>query len=116
MSVKTFLMAWTTDGQFRPPAACHGQLMGLGFRGLVRGTSRMRLRTSWKQLLQTVIPTVHASAAATSEPPVVESAKTTIDLLAESRRPNIVITEDDIRAVLENETPTDRLRVLFSKE
>jgi len=125
MSVRTFLMAWTTDGHFRPPVACHGQLMGLV--GCTDRT-RTRQRSSWEHLMQTLIPTVHASAAATTvattdmplvespKVPSVESSKTTIELLAKSRRTNIAITEDDIRAVLEKETPADRLRAMFSKE
>jgi len=117
MSVKTFLMTWTTDGQFRPPSAYHRHLIGFsGLRGLIHGTNTTRLRSSWNQLLQIVIPTVHASASATGEAPAVVSSSPTVNLLAESRRPNIVITENDILAVLEKETGNDRLRVMFSKE
>jgi len=116
MSVKSFLMTWMADGQFRPPASYHGQLMGLGgFRGLVRGTNRTRLRLSWKRLMQIAIPTVYASASATVDGPVTESSNTTDDL-TESRLPNIVVTENDVLAVLEKETGVDRLRVMFRRE
>jgi len=116
MSIKTVLMTWMTDGQFRPPAAYHGQLIGLsGLRGLVHGTNRLWLHSPWKQLMGIAIPTVHASDSATDDGPVVESPSTTVDSLAESR-PKIVITESDILAVLEKETGLDRLRVMYSKE
>jgi len=117
MSVKTFLMTWTADGQFHPPAAYHGQLIGLGgFRGLVQSRNRVRLRSLCSNLMRMAVPTVHASASATDGGPVVETPKTTVGRLAESQRPDIVISENDIQAVLEKETGIDRLRVMFSKE
>ena len=117
MSVKTFLMTWTADGQFHPPTAYHGQLIGLGgFRGLVQNRNRVRLRSLCSNFVQIVVPTVHASASATGGGPVVESPETTVDRLAVSPQPDIVITENDVQAVLEKETGIDRLRVMFRKE
>jgi len=105
-----------SDGHFHPPAAYYGQLKGLGgLRGVFDGTDRLRLRSSCIQLMRVAIPTVHASASATGDSPATESSNASVGRLAESR-PNIVITEDDIRAVLEKETGEDRLRVMFSKE
>lgn len=116
MSIKTFLTTWTTDGQFRPPSAYNGRLTGLGgFRGLFHRMNRLRRRSSCNCLMAIAIPTVHASASATAEGSVIESPNTTIDLLAQ-RRPKIVITENDIQAVLNKETGHDRLRVMFSKD
>jgi len=108
---------WTADGQFQPPAAYRGRLTGLyGFSGQqVHSTSRSRLRLSFNQLMRIVVPTVHASASATAGGTVVESPKTTVDTMAE-KRPNIVITDEDIQAVLDKETGHDRLRVMFTKE
>jgi len=116
MSIKTFLMTWTTDGQFRPPEAYYGRLRGLcGFRGLFHSLNRVRLRSSWECVMGLAIPAVHASSSATVDGPVIESPNTTVDLLSE-RRPKIAITDSDVRAVLESETGQDRLRVMFRKE
>jgi len=116
MSIKTFLMTWTSDGQFRPPAAYHGRLTGLGgFRGLFHRMNCLRLRSSFNYLMGIAIPTVYASSSATGDGPVIESPSTTVDVLAE-RRPEIVITDSDVQAVLDKETGEDRLRAMFSKE
>lgn len=116
MSPNKILTTWITDGQFRPPAAYHGHLMGLGgFRALVHCPSRFQLGLSLRQLTRIAIPTVHASASSTGDAPVVNSPNAPVDYLAEIR-PKIVITESDILAVLEKETGADRLRAMFHKE
>jgi len=116
MSPSTVVATWIKDGHLHPPAAYHRQLVGLGgLRAL--GSSHMGLRSSCYSLLRIALPTVHASAAAASaaDESIVKSSNTQIDHLAE-RREKIVVTEDDVLAVLAKETGGDRLQVLFSKE
>jgi len=116
--MKTLLMAWTTDGRLRPPSACHGRLTGMsGYRGHFSSTNylRLRLRSSWKYLVGFAIPTVYANGSSTDDERIAESQNTTTELVAESR-PEIVITDSEIQAVLDKETGHDRLRAMFTKE
>jgi len=113
--MNTVIKTWTTDGQLRPPVAYHGHLVGLGgIRGMLYSSNGLRRYSPWTKLVRIAVPTVHASSAP-DDGSVTESKNTTVDVLAESRG-NIVITENDILAVLEKETGRDRLRVMYSKE
>ena len=59
-----------------------------------------------------IYPTVCASSDVDGEQ---VNVLTSIDQL-ESARPKVVITEDEVKKFIDNETGRDRLRAMFSKE